>query len=154
MLVNRLSATIALTVAGSLMAGCGTSHLSKTTLSSVVAKKNAVKKEGKELGTPATIVSTAQVSNGFSVIVKRVTIGEGRPAGRGGRVIIASDISGSPGEALASTTVKEGITRNVVIHLSAKLTTGRYFLLVQPASTSRTDIKMPLASSQVTLTVS
>ena len=154
MLVNRLAATISLTVAGSLMAGCGTPNASKATLSSVVAGKNNVKQQGKELAIRATIVSTAQVSDGFSVIVKQVTIGEGQSTGRGGRLIIASDISGTPGEALASTTVKEGTTRNVVIHLSAKLTTGRYFLLVQPASASGTDIQAPLASSQVFLTVS
>jgi len=71
----------------------------------------------------------------------------------GARVMLATDVAGKPAVALGSVGVKEGTTTNVSIPLKAKLTTGRYFVLLEPSSASPTAVGAPLASALVTVDV-
>ena len=154
-LMSGLGFTIAL---GIVISACGTSSSSPTTSTTNVAQsKAAIRQENLHNG-PTRITVANQHSAGLVVVVKTATIpevsaGSSSKSTIEGYVALASSLANKPSEVLGYTKLTEVNVNNIKIHADANLTTGTYFVLLDPSGASPTKVGGQIASAKFTLTV-
>ncbi len=135
-----------------LASACGGGGNASST-SSVAQSKNSIRQQNREAAVTSSMTVSNQSSTGSSVTVASITIKDTSNPAFDGRLSVASDVSGKPGTVLASVTVKEGTHTNVKIPVSAALTTGKYWVLLEPATAAPTSVATPLTEKLITVTV-
>lgn len=119
-------------------AGCGAASSNPSSAKA----KQAIDHQNDENAPPILTVAN-QSSNGYSIRVAVVRMPDGSKAegsgvtrDAGGFVALASDVKDKPAGVLGYASVKEGTSHNVLVHSESKLTSGRYFVLLDPPGSS------------------
>lgn len=139
------SVTIAsLTAVALTVAACGTSNASSPTTTEHVAQ------QGTESQTKPALSISSPISPS-SVVITSATLPEGGAPGEGGWLVVGTDDGGKIGSALGSTSIKEGVSRNVVVHVSPALSSGTYLVGLYRGSQVPTSRAQPLVIRSISL---
>jgi hypothetical protein len=138
---------VSMLTASLVLAACGSGTPNAASL------KKHIRSQNRELAVKYAISVAPQATKGFSVIVKSLSVTEGKKSGTGGYVAIASDVAGKPGDILGYTKVADGTLRNVKITVVDKLTTGNYFFLLYPTGAAPTQVGTPQKKMVARVTV-
>jgi hypothetical protein len=146
--------TVALTGLIVGLAGCGASS-SASSPSAVASSKNNVRHQNLEKGARPELVVVSQQSSGYSVLVQRAVVPDASTVGvapdSGGFIAVMTEVHGLPSDLLGYAKISDGTASNKSIPLSAKLTSGRYFIGLYRGSDRPSVQTKPLASQTVAI---
>ena len=142
---------------GIAISACGSpsSNPPSTSTSNAAAAKSAIRHENLSSG-PTRVLVKSQHSAGDVVTVTSVTLPEVSPTRSGkveGYVVLAADLATKPGDVLGYAPVTEHKTKNIQIHVSTKLTSGSYFVLLDPNGVDPTKPGKQLKQAMITVSV-
>lgn len=123
---------------------------------SALTVKQQVRTQNREGALSGSVSAVNQTSDGFSVMVAKVTYPKNSVDDTGadaGVVTIAPLISGRPGDIAGFTAVKQGTSRDVAVHIQVQLRSGRYRVALYSGEKPPSDAQEALAGTDVTVTV-